>query len=112
MDRAVARSSFRSLNCLDVENAAVDGSHASQNCAGEIPVSIERHRDPQANLCRRKFLAPVPSSRIQARPRQEGICHGAVPKQGTREVARVRPLSGQKRTLEPRDVYPFMILSN
>ena len=66
MDRAVARSSFRSLNCFDVENAAVDGPHARRNCTGEILVAIERHGVPQANLCRRKLFAPVPSSRKQA----------------------------------------------
>lgn len=94
MDRAVAHSSFRSLNCFDVENAAVDDTHASQNCTGEIPVAIERHGDPQANLCRRKFFAPVPSSRKQARSSaaQDLRCGSGA---GTREVKRLPPLSAR-----------------
>lgn len=57
-------------NCFDVENAAVDGPHASQNCTGEIPVATERHGDPQANLYRRYFSRPnrlgPPTQRIRS----------------------------------------------
>jgi len=94
---AVARSSFRSLNCFDIENAAVDGPHASQSRTGEIPVSIEGHGDPQANLCRRNFIALVPSSRKQARPSAGGDLLWCGFRVGMREAKRLSPLSAKSR---------------